>query len=152
MKNIINILLLSPILIYLILLSINIDLLKVEEKVSIFWIWEFSIPIIGFITIFFVLYIFIIYFSWKFFTFFINSKNKNLEEEKIQLKAKLSEQIPEIEKKMEEKFDKIIEEIKEINNKNLELHKKETNKVLWNLEYEIQNLKTKLVLQKDTKG
>jgi len=144
MRNITNILLLSPILIYVLLLFINIDLLKVEEEVSIFWIWNFNVPIVAFISIFFVVYIFVMYFSWKFFTFFINSKNKSLESDKMKLKWELSDKIPSIEKKMEEKFDNIIAEIKNINNKNLELHKKETSKVLWNLEFEIKSLKESL--------
>lgn len=144
MRNIINIILLSPILIYVILLFINLNLLKIQEKVNIFWIWELNVPIIAFISIFFVLYIFLMYFSWKFFTFFMNSKNKSLEEEKLKLKSKLSDKIPEIEEKMETSFNKIIKEIKSINNENLELYKKETNKVLWNLEFEIKSLKDHL--------
>lgn len=143
MRNIINIILLSPVLIYVILLLINSQLLAKKEIVNIFWIWDLEIPIIAIISVFFVVYIFLMYFSGKFSSFFISSKNKGLEEEKMKLKAKLSDQIPEIEKKMDEKFSKILEEFKEIWNKNLELHKKETSKVLWNLEFEIKELKKK---------
>jgi hypothetical protein len=46
MKNLLNILFLSPILIYVILLLLNTDLLSQKEKVNIFWIWEFNIPVI----------------------------------------------------------------------------------------------------------
>ncbi len=144
MKNIINIVLLSPILIYVLLLFINIEILKFEQKINIFWIWEINIAIIAFISIFFILYIFLMYFSWKFFTFFIAVKNKSLEQEKIKLKSQLSDKIPQIEEKMQQKFDETISEIKKINNKNLELYKKENSKIIWKLEFEIQNLKNNL--------
>jgi uncharacterized integral membrane protein len=130
MRNIINIILLSPVLIYVVLLLINSELLTKKELVNIFWIWNIEIPLIALISVFFVAYIFLMYFSGKFSSFFISSKNKSLEEEKIQLKAKLSEQIPEIEKRMNEKFSKVLEDFKEVGNKNLELHKKETSKTL----------------------
>ena len=141
MKNILNVILLSPVLTYVVLLLINSELLVKKETVNVFWILELELPVIALISVFFVVYIFLMYFSWKFSTFFTNNKNKNLEEEKIELKAKLSEQIPEIEKRMNEKFSKVLEDFKEVGNKSLELHKKETSKILWNLEFEIKNLK-----------
>ncbi len=136
-----NIILLSPVLIYVILLLINNDLLSKREEISLFWIWDFNAPVIALISVFFVVYIFLMYFSWKFSTFFSTHRNKVLEEENIKLKAKLSDQIPEIEKRVNEQFSKLLTEFKDISNKNLELHKKETSKVLWNLEFEINELK-----------
>jgi len=63
MKNIINIILLSPVLIYVILLLINSDLLSKKETVNIFWIWDLEMPVIALISVFFVAYIFLMYFS-----------------------------------------------------------------------------------------
>ena len=141
MRNIINIILLSPVLIYVILLLVNSHLLSQKEELSLFWIWEFNAPVIALISVFFVVYIFLMYFSWKFSTFFSTHRNKKLENENIKLKAKLSDQIPEIEKRVNDQFSKLLIEFKNISNKNLELHKKETSKVLWNLEFEIKELK-----------
>lgn len=144
MKNIINIILLSPVLIYVILLLINSDLLAKKDIVNVFWIIDVEIPAIALISVFFVVYIFLMYFSWKFTTFFIWNKNKNLEDEKLKLKEQIANQIPDLVKKIDERFNLILDEFKNISNKNLELHKKETSKVLWNLEFEIKNLKDNL--------
>jgi len=143
MKNIINIILLSPVLFYVVLLLINSDLLAKKENVNIFWIWDVNIPVIAIISIFFVAYIFLMYFSWKFSSFFSDHKLKKLQEENLKLKAEIADLIPEITKNIDEKIEKLVEDFKTMTDKSLELHKKETNKVLGNLEYEIQNLKEK---------
>ena len=144
MRNILNILFLFPILVYVLLLLINSDLLSRSEAINLFWIADIELPFISISTIFFIAYIFIIYFSWKFSSFFTNTKFKKIEEEKLILEAKLANKIPEIEKIMEEKFDKVLKEFKEISSKNLELHKNQTKQVLENLEFEIKNIKDKL--------
>ncbi len=144
MKNIINIVLLSPVLIYVILLLLNSQLLTIKENVNLFWIWNLELSVIAIISVFFVSYIFLIYFSGKFFSFSINSKNKFLEEENLKLKAKLSDLIPDINKNLDVKIKVLVDEFKTLTDKSLELHKKETNKVLWNLEFEIKDLKEKL--------
>ncbi len=144
MKNILNILFLIPILLYVLLLLINSDLLSKSDLINLFWITDVELPFISVTTLFFILYIFIIYFSWKFSSFFTNTKFKKVEEEKLLLEAKLANKIPEIEKTMEEKFDKVLKEFREVSSKNLELHKNQTKQVLENLEFEIKNIKDKL--------
>ena len=144
MKNFINIIFLIPILIYVLLLLLNNTLLSKSDLINLFWITDVELPFISVSTIFFIAYIFIIYFSGKFSSFFTNTKFKKIEEEKLLLEAKLATKIPEIEKTMEEKFDKVLNEFKEISNKNLELHKNQTKQVLENLEFEIKNIKDKL--------
>jgi hypothetical protein len=144
MKNILNLLFLLPILIYVLLLLINNNLLSKGELINLFWITDLELPFISISTIFFIAYIFIIYFSGKFSSFFTNTKFKKIEEEKLILEAKLANKIPEIEKTMQEKFDNVLNEFKDISNKNLELHKNQTKQVLENLEFEIKNIKDKL--------
>jgi hypothetical protein len=144
MKNILNLLFLLPILIYVLLLLINNNLLSKSELINLFWITDLELPFISISTIFFIAYIFIIYFSGKFSSFFTNTKFKKIEEEKLILEAKLANKIPEIEKTMQEKFDNVLNEFKDISNKNLELHKNQTKQVLENLEFEIKNIKDKL--------
>jgi vacuolar-type H+-ATPase subunit H len=56
----------------------------------------------------------------------------------------LTDQTPELIKWIQEILDNKLEEFKEEANKKLELTKKETEKVLWNLEYEIKTLKEKI--------
>jgi len=144
MKNILNLLFLLPILIYVLLLLINSNLLSRSEVINLFWIADVELPFISVSTIFFIAYIFLMYFSWKFSSFFTNTKMKKIEEEKLLLEAKLASKIPEIEKTMEEKFEKVLNEFKDISSKNLELHKNQTKQVLENLEFEIKNIKDKL--------
>ena len=144
MKNIINIIFLFPILIYVVLLLINSNLLLQKEAVNLFWITEIEVPLISLITLFFIIYMFILYFSGKFSLFFTNSKIKSLENDKLELKSRLFDQIPDLERTIDEKYTIILDEFKNISNKNLELHKKETSKVLGNLEFEIKNIKEKI--------
>ena len=144
MKNIFNIIFLFPILIYVVLLLINSTLLLEKDIVNLFWITEVEIPLITLITLFFIIYIFIIYFSWKFSLFFTNSKIKALENDKLELKSRLFDQIPDLERTIDEKYSTILDDFKEVSNKNLELHKNQTKQVLENLEFEIKNIKEKL--------
>ena len=144
MKNIFNIIFLFPILIYVVLLLINSTLLLEKDIVNLFWITEVEIPLITLITLFFIIYIFIIYFSWKFSLFFTNSKIKALENDKLELKSRLFDQIPDLERTIDEKYSTILDDFKEVSNKNLELHKNQTKQVLENLEFEIKNIKDKL--------
>jgi len=144
MKNIANIIMLLPLLIYVVLLLINNNLLVEKSEVNLFWISSFEMPVVSIITLFFIIYILIIYFSWKFSSFFTNSKINTLQKEKLELKSKLADQIPDIENKIDDKYSKILEEFKNVSNKNLELHKNQTKQVLENLEFEIKNIKEKL--------
>ena len=144
MKNIMNIILLFPILIYVFLLLFNSKLLTQTNSVNIFWITNIELPFLFLSIIFFIVYIFLIYFSSKFSAFFTNSKINSLEKEKLKLKEKIADLIPEIEKNIDIKYSKILEEFKEVSNKNLELHKNQTKQVLENLEFEIKTLKDKL--------
>lgn len=139
-----NIILLSPILIYLILVLINTDLMIKKESVNIFWIWDLNIPVVWVISLILVVYIFLMYFSEKFSVFFSSHRNKVLEEENLKLKAKLSDLIPDINKNLDEKIKWLVDEFKWLTDKSLELHKKEASRILWNLEFEIKDLKEKI--------
>lgn len=144
MKNLLNIIFLSPILVYLILLLLNSNLLSKKETVNIFWIFQPELPIITIISVFFIAYIFLLYFSEKFSSFFAWNKNKKLQDEILNLKAKLADEREKLIEDLRKEFLNNLESFKEISNKNLELSKKETSKVLWNLEFEIQTLKEKI--------
>ena len=144
MKNIINIVILSPILIYVILLLLNYKLLTKTEDLKILWFSLPEVPVIALISVFFIIYIIFLYFSEKFSLFFANHRTKRLEKEILELKARLQEQIPDIVDMMKIEFKVIVDNIKDENKRNLDLSRKETDKVLWNLEFEIKNLKEKI--------
>ncbi len=144
MKNFLNIIILVPLLIYFVLLLINKNLLSIEENINLFWIFNTKIQIIIYISIFFSAYILILWSLFKFSSFFADHKSKKLNKEILELKAKLSDQTPETIEKIQKIIEEKLEEFKKEAEKKLELSKKETQKVLWNLEYEINNLKEKI--------
>ncbi len=144
MKNFLNILILIPLLIYILLLLINKDILSLETSVNFFWVYKTQIQIILYISLFFITYLLILWGLFKFSNFFSDYKTKKQNEEILKLKAKLADQTPELIAGIEKILDEKLAEFKQEANIKLELTKKETDKVLWNLEYEIKTLKDKI--------
>ncbi len=144
MKNILNILILIPLLIYILLLLINKDLLLTTQEVNIFWLYKANIQFVLYISIFFILYLLLLWWLFKFSNLFADYKNKKLNDEILKLKSQLTDQTPELIEWIQKILDEKLEEFKNNANKQLELTKKENQKVLWNLEYEIKTLKEKI--------
>ncbi len=144
MKNFLNILILIPLLIYILLLLVNKDILTLDTQINVFWIYKWKIQIILYITFFFISYLLILWSLFKFSNFFADHKNKKQNEQINELKAKLADQTPELISKIQNILDQNLKQFKEEADKKLELTKKETQKVLWNLEYEISILKEKI--------
>ncbi len=96
------------------------------------------------ISIFFVLYLLIIWLWLKFSDIFNNFKDKKHEKIINKLKAELQDKEPELISNMENKFINIIEDFKEENSKNIKILKKENDKILSNLEYDIGIIKEKI--------
>ncbi len=144
MKSILNIVLLSPVLVYVILLLINSDLLSKKETVNLFWLMEIEIPLITLISLFFVSYIIIIYSLFKFSNFFVAHKNKNLNHEVNELKAEMQDREPKLLEAIETKFSKILEKAQADNKQNIDILKKENEKVVTNLTYDLKMIKEKI--------
>ena len=144
MKNFLNVLILIPLLIYILLLLINKDILSLEAPINFFWIYKNEIQIVLYISLFFIAYLLILWGLFKFSNFFSSYKTKKCEEEINKLKAKLADQTPELVDGIQKILDEKLAEFKQEANKKLELAKKETEKVLGNLEYEIKTLKEKI--------
>ena len=144
MKNIANILFLLPILLYVVLIIINKDILSIKETINFFWITDFNAYLIWDISIFFVLYLLIIWLWLKFSDILSNFKNKKYEKIIDKLKSELQDKEPELINNIEEKFEKIIEDFKEENRKDIKILKKENEKILSNLEYDIKTIKEKI--------
>jgi len=104
MKSVLNIVLLSPVLIYVVLLLINSELLSEKDTVNLFWITELELPLITLISLFFVSYIIIMYSLFKFSNFFVAHKNKNLNNEVNELKAQMLDREPKLLEAIEKKF------------------------------------------------
>ncbi len=144
MKNILNLVLLSPILVYVVLLLINSDLLSEKQTLNLFWIVELELPLITLISLFFVVYIMVIYSLFKFSNFFVANKNKNLTGEVNALKAEMQDKQPKLLEALEAKFGEILNKATAENKKNIDILKKENEKVVTNLTYDLKMIKEKV--------
>ncbi len=125
MKSILNIILLSPVLVYVVLLLINSELLSEKTTVNLFWLAEVELPLITLISVFFVGYIMILYSLFKFSNFFVAHKNKNLTWEVNALKAEMQDKEPKLLEAIEKKFWEILEKSNAENKQNIDILKKE---------------------------
>lgn len=139
-----KILLLIPALAYLGLILLNLQIFSQSTEINFFWIYSFNIPVVIFISIFFILYILLIWFGFNVSNYFTGYKNKKLEKEVIDLKGKLLNKQWDLIKNIEEHFEKIFEKFKAEADKKLELYKKENEKVVSNLKYDFDALKAKI--------
>lgn len=143
MKNILNLILLLPLLLYVIILFINSKLLGTTAEVNLLFT-SFEINIVTFISIFFVLYILILYSIFKFSNFFVSHKNSNLRNEVNKLKADMQDREPKLLENIEKKFEEILEKANSKHKESIEILKKENEKVITNLTYDLKIIKEKL--------
>ena len=144
MKSFINILVLLPILILLSLLLINRHLLWINETISIFGLTEINIPIISFSIIFFVWYIITIYIYLRLSNVVTWFKNNRLESQVDKLKSKLYEERPQLVEDLKKEFTDNLELYKEIREKEINSYKKENEKLMSNLSYDVKTIKEKI--------
>jgi hypothetical protein len=91
MRKITDIFLLLPIFLYAVLFILNRDLVQIQERINVFWLWDINVPIVSVITLFFVIYIVIIWLLFKFSHIFLFMKKKRLETKVSNLKAELQD-------------------------------------------------------------
>ncbi len=144
MKPLINIIALLPILLILIILLLNRHVLWVVEEISLFWLFEIQIPVISFTIIFFIWYIMLVYVYFRLSWVFVSYKNNKQASEIEKLKSKLYEERPLLVEDLKNEFANILESYDEKAWVNLEKYKKENEKVISNLAFEIKLLKEKI--------
>ena len=140
-----RLLLFIPALVYLALLVINLDKFKTTTEINFFWLMSFNIPVVIFVSIFFILYILLLWVGFNFSNLFTNMKTKKLEKEVFDLKSKLLNKQGDLIKNIESKFESQLTEFKKEADKKLELTKKETEKVVSNMSYDFKDIQDKLV-------
>jgi len=86
----------------------------------------------------------LIWIGFNFSSYFSKYKNERLEKEVADLKGKLLDRQGELIKEIENNMRGVLEDFKVEGNKKLELYKKENEKTINNLSYEISNLKDKI--------
>lgn len=139
-----RLLLFIPAFAYLALLVLNLGIFKATTEINFFWITSFQIPVVIFISIFFILYILLIWVWFSFGNVFTNMKTKKLEKEVFDLKSKLLNKQGDLLKNIESHFDTVLEKHKTEGDKKLELYKKENEKVVSNIQYDYKTLGEKL--------
>ncbi len=139
-----RLLLFIPALLYLALLVLNLDIFKASTEINFFWIARFDIPVVISVSIFFILYIILIWVGFSFGNVFSGMKTKKLEKEVFDLKSKLLNKQGDLLSNIQNHFDEVLEKQNTDSNKKLELYKKETEKVVSNIEYEMKALKDKI--------
>ena len=138
-----KLLLLLPALVYLGFLALNLQIFQVSSPINFFWLASFNIPVVIFVSIFFILYIVLIWFGFSFSNVFTNMKTKKMEKEIFDLKNKLLSGQGALISEIEARFTKILEAYKADSDKKLELYKKETEKIVTNMHYDMGVLKEK---------
>lgn len=139
-----RLLLFVPALIYLALLVLNLDIFKTVSEINFFWITSFNVPVVIFISIFFILYILLLWLGFNFSNVFTNMKTKKLEKEVFDLKSKLLNKQWDLIKNIEDKFSQTLWEFKKEADKKLDLYKKENEKLVSNVQYDFKDLQDKL--------
>lgn len=137
-------LLLIPALAYLVLILLNLQIFSESTEINFFWIYSFNIPVVIFISIFFILYIILIWFGFNVSNYFTGYKNKKLEKDVIDLKWKLLNKQWDLIKNIESHFEEILSKFKSEADKKLELYKKENEKVVSNMKYDFEAIKTQI--------
>jgi hypothetical protein len=94
-----------PALIYLALLVINLGIFKTATEINFFWLTSFNIPVVIFVSIFFILYILLLWIGFNFSNLFTDMKTKKLEKEVFDLKSKLLNKQGDLIKNIEAKFE-----------------------------------------------
>lgn len=105
-------LLLLPALAYLALIFLNLQIFTESTQINFFWMYDFHIPVVIFVSIFFILYIILIWIWFNLSGFFTGYKNKKLEKEVFDLKSKLLNKQGDLISNIENHFEAILEKYK----------------------------------------
>lgn len=144
MKKFSYIIFFIPLIVYIILMMFNFSVLSLSSEISFFALWSIQMPVVLFITLFFVAYIVTIWFVLKFSDFFSERKNRKLEEKVNALKAELFDNQSELIESITSDFRSILSKFQKENNDTVVAFKSENQKVVSNIEFELQNIKNNL--------
>lgn len=139
-----KLLLLLPALLYLGLLILNLGIFSASHEINFFWIARFDIPVILFSTIFFILYIILLWVWFQFLGIFKDVQARKLQDENFKLKEQLLSRQGELISEIESRFNETLVKFQDEADKKLELYKKENEKVVTNMNYDVKVLWEKI--------
>lgn len=140
-----RLLLLVPALLYLVLLVLNLDIFQASTQINFFGIARFELPVVISISLFFILYILLIWIGFSFGNIFSNHKNKRLEKEVFELKSKLLNQQETLLSKVDEKYSSILDQLKTQGQNEIDQYKKAQEKLLSNMQYDFKDIQEKVL-------
>ncbi len=149
MKKLISLLFFIPLFVYLFIALLNPTILFQTSDIHLFWFFEMKqIPILAYTVVFFASYIIIIWLLLKFSDIFSNIQKSKLENEVNRLKANLQDGQGNILNDIKTEFWKILEKSQTETKQTIDILKKENEKIISQLNYEIKGLKEKVDLIK----
>jgi hypothetical protein len=149
MKKLISFFFFIPLFIYLFIALLNPTILFQTSDISLFWFFQIKqVPILAYTVVFFASYIVIIWLLLKFSDIFSNIQKSKLENEVNRLKANLQDGQGNILNDIKTEFWKILEKSQIETKQTIDIFKKENEKIISQLNYEIKGLKEKVDLIK----
>jgi len=139
-----KLLLLLPALLYLGLLILNLGIFSATHTINFFWIARFEISVILFSTIFFILYIVLLWVWFQFLGIFKDAYVRKVQDENYKLKEELLSKQWELIDEIESRFNETLTKLQVDADKKLELYKKENEKVVTNMHYDIKTIGEKI--------
>lgn len=133
-----------PAFLYLVLILINLKIFNLSTEINFFWMTSLTMPVVVFVSLFFLVYIVLIWMGLNLSNRFTGYRNEKLEKEVVDLKGKLLDKQWELIKNIESHFAGTLEVFKTEADKKLELYKKETEKVVSNMQYDFETLGKKI--------
>lgn len=145
MKALISYTLFIPLVIYLIIFAFNKELWTTTGSVNIFWIYQFeNIPIVLWVTIFFTLYILLVWLLLKFSNIFSYFQTKKLEGQVDKLKAELHDGQETVINHIATSMGEILADFKKETHEMITKLKSENEKYMTQTTYDIKYIKDKM--------
>lgn len=132
-----TIILLAPLWLFLLFALLNLDIFSHEQKVNIFYIWEFDMPIFIYSILFFSLYVLFIWIIVQFSDFFTVRWKKKSWNQINALKAELYDNQKDL-------ITRLTQEFQDENIKNMRIFKSENEKIITQMQFELSIIKEKL--------
>lgn len=145
MKSLISYTLFLPLLGYLIIFAFNSPLWTETWSISFFWVYKMeNIPIVLFVTIFFTLYIILVWMLLQFSNIFTYFKTKKLEGQVDKLKAELHDGQWNLVEQISKSFEEMFGIFKKESTDMIKSLRSENEKYITQTQYDIKAIKDKM--------
>lgn len=144
MKSIASIIFFLPLILFLVIMLFNLGLLGTSQTMDIPFLYNGEAPIVLWIVSFFVAYVLGLWATFKFSNFFSGLKKERLGWEITDLKAELYDKQGSLIDNIKKEFDETLKKYKDEAAKDRKTYTTETDKILNNLQFEVNTLAGKI--------